>query len=90
MTKEFYDLAGEVKLDKNYLARKFKEKYGRTIQEYLRRERLGRAHEWLVNTDLPIKVIAADLGFYDLQHFYRCFKNRYSSTPAATRATRGH
>jgi len=83
------DVVAEIDLDQNYLARKFKQKHGKTIQQYIRDQRLERAYHWLTNTDLPIKMIAADLGFYDLQHFYRNFKSRYGEPPAQIRMNAG-
>jgi AraC-like DNA-binding protein len=76
-------------LDGNYLARRFKNRYGCTIQRYIQERRLVRAHYWLESTDLPIKMIAGDLGFYDPQHFYRCFKRHYKTTPGDVRRRAG-
>jgi AraC family transcriptional regulator of arabinose operon len=43
--------------------------------------RMRSAKARLLNTDDPVKVIAADLGFEDPYHFSRRFKNLEGMSP---------
>ena len=54
---------------------------GETLSDYLGRLRIGRACMWLVETDRPIRVIAADPGFPNLSNFNRRFRTARPMTP---------
>jgi AraC-like DNA-binding protein len=68
-----------------YLARSFRERYGVSIGEYLRRVRLDWAAAQLAATETSLAVLAADAGFADQSHFTRAFKRHAGLTPARYR-----
>jgi len=69
-----------------YLVRAFREHYGLTVGEYLRKLRVEFACRQISRTDAPLSAIAADAGFYDQSHFTRTFKRLTGMTPTEYRA----
>ena len=68
-----------------HLARVFREKFGCTIGEYLRRLRVGFAAGQIVSGKLPLAEIAQTAGFADQSHLNRTFKIVFGRTPAEYR-----
>jgi len=64
-----------------YLARKFKEQTGYTINEYITNKRIGEAGKLLIYTDLPISVIAHKVGYENPSHFSAAFKKHMGISP---------
>ena len=60
--------------------RYFKKHYNCTLGEWMRNYRLGMAYQRLLAGE-PIKCVAIDLGYKQLSHFSRDFKNRYGCAP---------
>ena len=50
-------------------------------QEYLLQVRMSKARELLRQTDLPINVIAREIGYEDPLSFSKIFKKRYNVSP---------
>ena len=69
-----------------HLARTFRQHYGFTIGNYLRRLRVEAASNELISTETPLAQIAANAGFYDQSHFSRIFKRFTKLTPSEYRA----
>ncbi len=63
------------------LSLSFKEKTGMTPLEYLTQLRAQRARELLVGTDLTIREISVQVGYYDSGSFIRRFKQVTGETP---------
>lgn len=82
-------LARRVGMSQNYLARRFRERYGVTMQRYLLRARIEHAQLLLTDTTLPIKDIATRVGLPDPQHFNKQFRRVAGASPSAMRAA-GH
>ena len=78
LSKQFY-------VSEYHLAHKFKEETGRSVNQYILNRKLGEAEERLVFGSDPIKQIAADCGYSNLQYFYSVFKKYTGSTPAEMR-----
>ena len=72
-----------------HLARVFREKYGCTIGEYVRKLRIEFACRQISNKDIPISEIALSAGFADQSHFARIFKSQLGMTPTEFRKN-GH
>ena len=68
-------------------AERFKEAFGRTAMAFLKELRLSRAARLLETTDLPVKSVAARVGFSSRSHFSRAFKAAMHLEPAAYRAS---
>jgi AraC-like DNA-binding protein len=67
-------LAGIAGMSRAAFAEHFKKAFGRPAIEYLKEVRLRRAAELLAMTDLPIKVVAARVGFTSRSYFTRAFR----------------
>jgi len=71
-----------------HLARQFRAATGQTIGQALMDLRLREARILLIDTDWPIRAVAADCGFGSQEHFHRSFKRELGMPPGAYRAAR--
>lgn len=78
-------IAGAVGVHPVYLATAFREKFGITIGEFVRKLRIEHACAELVKGDLPLATIALQAGFVDQSHFSKVFKLYIGTTPARYR-----
>ena len=62
------------------LQRRFAQNYGMTISDWMRNIRLAKAYARVVSGE-PIKAVAYDLGFKQLSHFSRVFKEVHGVPP---------
>jgi AraC-like DNA-binding protein len=67
-------LAEEFDLSLSTLRKQFRRKMGMGIHTFLLQARMAEARKLLLTTDLPIKAVAARLGFRDVYYFSRQFK----------------
>ncbi|HLV69675.1 MAG TPA: helix-turn-helix domain-containing protein [Xanthomarina sp.] len=65
----------------------FKQLYGITVFRFLTQERLKRASLLIQNTSLPIKSIAQIIGFKNVSHFSKAFKDRFGIKPMDLKKT---
>ncbi|PHV72083.1 hypothetical protein CS063_00975 [Sporanaerobium hydrogeniformans] len=72
-------------LSQVYLSKIFKEEVGTSPINYLIHIRLSHAKELLEKTDLPIRMIAAQVGYTDMYHFSKLFKKYYGFPPSKCR-----
>lgn len=63
-----------------------KEIVNQTAKEFIDEICLNQIKRLLINTDMPIKEVAFDMGFEETSNFYKYFKSRTSSTPEQFRA----
>ena len=68
-----------------HLTRVFRQNYGCTIGEYVRRQRVEFASRQISKTDSPLSEIAHAAGFSDQSHLNKTFKNTYGFTPSEYR-----
>ncbi|QBG46744.1 AraC family transcriptional regulator [Verrucomicrobia bacterium S94] len=68
-----------------YLVHLFRKHQNCTISEYIRQRRMARAKHLLTETDQPVKSIAIDCGFTDLQYFNKCIRKAFGISPRAFR-----
>lgn len=68
-----------------YLSKLIKEETGMTFTKYIQDLRLSYVKEKLVETDLSIKEIIFQVGYYDISNFSRKFKNITGVTPGQYR-----
>jgi transcriptional regulator GlxA family with amidase domain len=80
------DLAREVGLSRNYLARLFRDRMGLTVQRYIANRRMELARHLLSTSRLSIKEIGAKVGWPDPQHFNKQFHRLAGLSPSAARA----
>jgi AraC family transcriptional regulator len=79
------EVAAEVGISADHLARSFRRCHGCTVGEYVRRLRVEFACRRLAASELPLVEIALDAGFTDQSHFTKTFKRLMGVTPAAFR-----
>ena len=80
-TPKLTQIAGEVGVHPVYLATAFRQKFGITIGEFVRRLRIEHACAELNKNDLPLSAIALQAGFADQSHFSKVFKAYVGMTP---------
>ncbi len=73
-------------MTKEYIIRKYKEKYNTGIYEYLTSIRMSEAKKLLLNSDFQIQEIAYRVGFNDSHYFSKVFKNYFGYSPKMTRS----
>lgn len=79
------DLALAAGVHRVHLVRSFRDHFGCTIGEYVRRRRVSRATHLLLSTDLPLTRVALDCGFADQAHLTRVLRRVIGDTPLALR-----
>jgi AraC family transcriptional regulator len=79
------DVAAAVGVHPVHLARSFRQRYGSSVGEYLRRLRIDSACAALAGSDRPIGAIALDAGFSDQSHFSKAFRRLTGLSPAEYR-----
>jgi len=81
-----YEALGEaINYNPTYISRCMKKVFHCTPLEYLKRFRIEKAKNLLINTDLPISVIAEEVGFSNISYFIKCFSEYEKLTPKAFR-----
>ena len=78
-------LAVELGTDARSLSAAFAAAFGQSIAGYVAEARLVAARERLENTDLPIKQIAAEVGYAYVSNFSAAFARRFRASPAQLR-----
>lgn len=79
------EMAGTVGLSESWFANVFKQTTGRTPLQWQLGKRIDLAQKLLVESDLTIADIAAQLGFSDQAHLTKAFRQIAGETPAAWR-----
>lgn len=72
--------AREVGVSRMQLYRKLNALTDMTVKEFIRSIRLKRAAQLLVQESLSVSEIAYAVGFKDLSHFRKCFRQMYGMT----------
>lgn len=81
------ELASQVSVSPRQLTRLFASVLGEPPASYVERVRLERAAGLLTSTRMPIKQIAADLGYPDVPTFTRAFARQHRTPPGRYRRT---
>ena len=69
--------------------RRFASATGQTPIEYCRAVRIARARELLEGSNVPLKVIADNLGYGDVSAFAKAFRRTYGVPPGTHRRRHG-
>ncbi len=80
-------LAKQAGLSRDYLSKRFHERFGLTIPRYLQQLRMEHARLLLSDTDMPIKLIGARVGYPDPQHFNKRFRELERISPTEYRGS---
>lgn len=65
----------------NYLLRIFKDEYGVSPSQYLKRIRIDKAKDLLAHTGKTVAEVAEEIGYRDESVFYRAFKQQAGLSP---------
>lgn len=66
-------LADLCSINPNYAGQLFKQKMNQTFNSYLSNFRIQKAEKLLVDTDMPIALVAASVGYQDYFYFAKVF-----------------
>ena len=80
------ELAGACEISSRQLLRMFREEHNQTVSEFIRQARVKEAARLLLETDLPVKGVAARVGYQDLQEFNKLIRASTGASPTAFRA----
>lgn len=75
-------LSEDICMSRMSLYRKIHEQTGHTPSEFIRDIRLKRAAALLSTSDIPVKEVAACVGFATPSNFSKCFKEMFGILPA--------
>ncbi len=78
-------LAKATGYNKNYIGNLIKQKTSKTYSEILNNQRMIHAHDYLINSDLPIYIIIERIGMTNKTEFYKKFKKLYGVFPTMIR-----
>ncbi|MFR6328157.1 MAG: helix-turn-helix transcriptional regulator [Eisenbergiella sp.] len=78
-------IADKFRMNSTYLGQIFIKETGMKFSEYLMCYRLYVARERILNSDEKIAVIAADVGYSNMNYFYQHFHGYYHTTPSDMR-----
>ena len=78
-------LAQSAGMSRSTFARQFTDAFSMAPMEFVAKTRLYHAANMLRTSRLPIKVIAASIGFSSRSHFSRAFRDAYGKDPSAFR-----
>ena len=82
------EMAATVGLSESWFANVFKQTTGKPPLHWQLGKRIDQARAMLLETDLTIADIAAQLGFSDQAHLTKAFRQLAGETPAAWRRMR--
>lgn len=80
------DLADTLHISRSTLFRRFKQRYGISVKDFIDQVRFERAETLLRASSLSVKEIALLSGYEDHMYFNRVFKKRYHLPPGKWRA----
>lgn len=78
-------LAHKYNINSSYLGQIFQKEVGCPFSQYLTNVKNAKARELILNTNMKINDIAAEVGYTDTSYFYRKFKQCYGVSPASLR-----
>jgi AraC-like DNA-binding protein len=84
----YAELAEQLGWSERSLRRNFRSRYGTSPHQYVIESRVERAKRLLLESDLPIKEIARQLGYGDVFYFGRQFRRHAGVPPATYRRSR--
>lgn len=83
------DVTKYIGINRTYFSRIFKQKMMISPGKYLQNIRMNRARELLLKTNLPIHVIASDVGYDDQLVFSKAFHKKCGVSPERYRSCGG-
>ncbi|MGF1734056.1 AraC family transcriptional regulator [Photobacterium satsumensis] len=80
------EICDELHMSESSVYRLFERHFMESFAEHLKRYRIGKACEKIINTQQPIALIAEQTGFANLSNFNRQFKQQKQMTPSQFRS----
>lgn len=74
-----------LRMSRSHIHRKLAEELGLSISDFIKRIRLEKAKELLIQTNYPIYEIASRVGYADANYFSRSFSKIYGVSPSVCR-----
>ena len=81
-TVRLEDVANRFHYTSEYTSKLIKETTGMTFTEITQKVRIEKAQDMLLNTNLSVTQISADVGYEAPEHFIRLFKKHTKMTPS--------
>ena len=85
-TPSLVDLSEEACLSLSQLKNLFKKETGLSPLQYLMNLRMEKARALLAHTDVPVNLVANQVGYGDVSAFSRRFSSHYGFTPKQSRS----
>lgn len=82
------DIAEAIYLNPEYLSRLFKKETGASLSDYITAEKMRAAQGMLVDTNVPVSLIATKVGFSNFSYFSQVFKRHTGLSPVEYRAAK--
>lgn len=79
------DVADHVHLSSEYFTRLFKRETGQNIKDYIIQAKVDAAKDLLARSDIPVSLIALEMGYDNFSHFTQIFKKICGVTPSEYR-----
>src|SRR5690606_37142103 len=74
-------IADHVGLSPDYVVKIFKKEMGLSISDFILQQRMSRARELLVKSDMPISDVALSIGCTNFSYFSTLFRKETSMNP---------
>lgn len=79
------DVAEYVSFSPEYFSKLFKKETGENVKNYILRVKVDAAKDMLKTPNIPISIIASELGYSNFSHFTQMFRKHESITPSEYR-----
>ena len=76
------EVADYVHLNPEYFTRLFKTETGQNLKNYIIDCKLMMAKDLLANSNLPVSMVALEVGYSSFSHFTQIFKKAENMTPS--------
>ncbi len=76
------DVADYVHFSPEYFSKLFKKEMGENVKNYMLRIKVDAAKDLLENPNIPVNMVAAELGYSNFSHFTQMFKKHENVTPS--------
>ena len=75
------EVAAYVHFSPEYFSKLFKKETGENVKNYILRLKMDAAKDLLANPNVPINMVATELGYSNFSHFTQIFKKYVNETP---------
>ena len=79
------DVAEYVNFSPEYFSKLFKKETGENVKNYILRVKVDAAKDLLKNPNIPISMVASELGYSNFSHFTQMFRKHEAMTPSEYR-----